>query len=146
MMTQPIQTFESLTSETTPAGGNALAKIGFSHNDRRLVEMEARYARAAVLADLISDGLVWAHGLYAKATAGLKAHLRLRAAEAQLFRMSDRELADLGLCRAEIQHAVREAAEAEEVVGETPLFKSEENPFVPANQNNNPAIFWAGRA
>lgn len=146
MMTQPIQTFESLTSETTPAGGNALAKIGFSFNDRRLVEMEARYARAAVVADMISDAVLWAHGLYAKATAGLKANLRLRAAEAQLFRMSDRELADLGLCRSDIQSAVRAAAEAEQAVGETPLFKSEENPHVPANQNNGPAIFWAGRA
>jgi len=148
MMTQPIQMFENLTSETAPAGGNALTKIGFSHTDRRLVEMQARYARAAAMADAISTGIVWAHGLYSQATAKLKANFRLRAAEAQLLRMSDRELSDLGLCRSDIPYAVRAAAaaEAEQVVGETPLFKSEEDPFVPANQNNGPAIFWAGRA
>jgi uncharacterized protein YjiS (DUF1127 family) len=146
MMTQPIQTFESLTSETTPAGGNALAKIGFSHADRRLVEMEARYARAAAVADVVSNGILWAYGVYSRATSALKANLRLRAAEAQLFRMADRELADLGLCRSEIPYAVRAAAEAEQAVGETPIFKAEEAPVVPANQNNGPAIFWAGRA
>ena len=42
---------------------------------------------------------------------GIKADLKLRAAEAQLHRMSDRELSDLGLCRADITFAVREAAE-----------------------------------
>ncbi|MBV8392262.1 MAG: DUF1127 domain-containing protein [Alphaproteobacteria bacterium] len=96
---------------------------------------------------MISNAVLWAHGLITKAAAGLKANFRLRAAEAQLFRMSDRELADLGLCRSEIPFAVREAAAAEQAaVGETPLFKSEEAPYVPANQNDNPAIFWAGRA
>lgn len=146
MMTQPIQTFESLTSETSPAGGNALAKIGFSHNDRRLVEMEARYARAAVVADMISNAVVWAHGLYTRTVGSLKANFRLRAAEAQLFRMSDRELADLGLCRSDIPFAVREAAEAEAAAGETPLYASTAEPAVAANQNQSPAIFWAGRA
>ena len=146
MMTQPIQMFENLTSETTPAGGNALAKIGFSHNDRRLVETEARYARAAATAEAISNALLWVHGVYSRATTALKANFRLRAAEAQLFRMADRELADLGLCRSDIPYAVRAAAEAEQAVGETPIFKAEEAPTVPANQNNGPAIFWAGRA
>ncbi len=108
--------------------------------------MHARYARAAAMADAISSGIVWVHGVYSQATAKLKANFRLRAAEAQLLRMGDRELADLGLCRSDIPYAVRAAAEAEQVVGETPLFKSEEDPFVPANQNNGPAIFWAGRA
>jgi uncharacterized protein YjiS (DUF1127 family) len=146
MMTQPIQMFENLTSETAPAGGNALTKIGFSHADRRLVEMQARYARAAAIADAISNGIMWVHGLYSRVSTTMKANFRLRAAEAQLLRMGDRELADLGLCRSDIPYAVRAAAEAEQVVGETPLFKSEEDPFVPANQNNGPAIFWAGRA
>ena len=40
----------------------------------------------------------------------VKADYKLRAAEAQLHRMSDRELADLGLCRGEIRFAVRDAA------------------------------------
>ncbi len=124
MMTQPIQIFKNLTSETTPAGGNALAKVGFSHADRRLVEMQARYARAAVVADALSDAVIWVHGTYKRLIASVKANMRLRAAEAQLFRMSDRELADLGLCRTDIQSAVREAAEAEATAGETPLIAS----------------------
>ena len=143
MMTQPIQMFENLTSETTPAGGNALTKIGFSHTDLRLVEMQARYARAAAMADAISTGIVWAHGLYSQATAKLKANFRLRAAEAQLYRMGDRELADLGLCRSDIPFAVREAAAVE---GMTPQFDAHSGTIAPANQNNGPAIFWAGRA
>ncbi|MBX9945360.1 MAG: DUF1127 domain-containing protein [Reyranella sp.] len=36
--------------------------------------------------------------------------LKLRAAEAQLLRMTDRELADLGLARSDIPFAVRETA------------------------------------
>jgi hypothetical protein len=146
MMTQPIQVFENLTSETSPAGGNALAKIGFSHDDRRLVEMEARYVRAAVVADMISNIVVWANGLYTRLVAGLKADFRLRAAETQLMRMSDRELADLGLCRSDIPFAVREAAAAETASGEAPHFAASEVPADAANQNNGPAIYWAGRA
>jgi hypothetical protein len=34
--------------------------------------------------------------------------MKLRAAEDQLMAMSDRELADIGLCRAEIPFAVRQ--------------------------------------
>ncbi|MDB5486375.1 MAG: hypothetical protein JWQ58_90, partial [Reyranella sp.] len=46
MMTQPIRTFKDLTSETAPAGGNAHSMIGFTFDDRRLLELRARYARA----------------------------------------------------------------------------------------------------
>ena len=35
MMTQPIQMFENLTSETAPAGGND-CQAGFTFADRRL--------------------------------------------------------------------------------------------------------------
>ena len=110
MMTQPIQTFENLTSETAPAGGNALTKLGFSFEDRRLIERRARYARAALLADILTDAILWVRRQVQRFTAAVKADFKLRAAEAQLFRMSDRELADLGLCRADIPFAVREAA------------------------------------
>src|SRR5258706_8081251 len=41
MMTQPIQMFENLTSETS-AGGNDLTKLGFSFHDRRLIESRPR--------------------------------------------------------------------------------------------------------
>ena len=53
----------------------------------------------------------------AASSPAIKADFKLRAAEAQLLRMSDRELADLGLSRGDITFAVREAAE-----GVTPQF------------------------
>jgi hypothetical protein len=142
MMTQPIQMFENLTSETSPAGGN-VAKTGFSHDDRRILELRARYARSQMLANVITDAILWVGRQYQRSTAALKADFRLRAAEAQLYRMGDRELADLGLCRGDIPFAVREAAAAE---GMTPQFDAHAGTIAPANQNNSPAIFWAGRA
>src|SRR6266851_3108166 len=108
MMTQPIQTFENLTSETS-AGGNGLTKLGFSLDDRRLIERRARYARAAWLADSLTEPLLWLSRPAKRVVEAIKADYKLRAAEAQLCRMSDRELADLGLSRAEIPFAVREA-------------------------------------
>lgn len=130
MMTQPIQVFENLTSETSPAGGNALTKMGFSFEDRRLIEREARFARAAVVADAVTDAVVWLRRQLNRLTAGIRADFRLRQAEAQLFRMSDRELSDLGLCRADIPFAVREANE-----GVMPQFDAVGGHVTPANQN-----------
>jgi len=130
MMTQPIQVFENLTSETSPAGGNALTKMGFSFEDRRLIEREARFARAAVVADAVTDALMWARRKANRLTAGIKANFRLREAEAQLSRMSDRELSDLGLCRADIHFAVRETNE-----GVMPQFDAVGDHVTPANQN-----------
>lgn len=130
MMTQPIQMFENLTSETAPAGGNALTKIGFSFEDRRLIEKQARYDRAAVMADGLTDALMWVSRIVGKLVAAVKADFRLRTAEAQLFRMSDRELSDLGLCRADIHFAVRETAE-----GVMPQFDAVSGHVTPANQN-----------
>jgi uncharacterized protein YjiS (DUF1127 family) len=130
MMTQPIQVFENLTSETSPAGGNALTKMGFSFEDRRLIEREARFARAAVVAETVTDALLWARRQFNRVTAGIKANFRLRNAEAQLFRMSDRELSDLGLCRADIHFAVREMNE-----GVMPQFDVVGEHATPANQN-----------
>ena len=46
MMTQPIQMFENLTSETSPAGGNDIAKTTLTFEERRILELRARYARA----------------------------------------------------------------------------------------------------
>ena len=91
MMTQPIQTFENLTSETS-AGGNDLTKLGFSSDDRRLIERRARLARAALLADSLTEGLMWLGRQAKRVVDAVKADYKLRAAEAQLFRMSDREL------------------------------------------------------
>ncbi len=115
MMTQPIQMFENLTSETAPAGGNAYVKTtlqtGSVLTDRRLIELRARYARAEVMANALGDAALWLGGLFGKLKAALRADIRLRHAESQLYRMSDRELADMGLCRADIAFAVREPAE-----------------------------------
>ena len=40
MMTQPIQMFENLTSETSPAGGNGISKTNRTFDERRLLEAE----------------------------------------------------------------------------------------------------------
>jgi Domain of unknown function (DUF1127) len=141
MMTQPIVIFKDLTSETARAGGN-VAKTGFSHVDRARLELNARYARSQMIADLLTDAIVWVAGQFQRSTAALKANFKLRAAEAQLYRMSDRELADLGLCRADIPYAVREAASE----GVSPEFVTHTAPVVAANRNTSPTLFWAGRA
>ena len=142
MMTQPIQTFENLTSETS-AGGNDLTKLGFSFEDRRLIDRRAAYARAALLADVLTEGLLWLNRKAKRVVEAVKADYKLRAGEAQLFRMSDRELSDLGLSRAEIPFAVREA----QVEGVMPEFDAAHAAAVSAaNRNERPAIFWAGRA
>ncbi len=130
MMTQPIQMFENLTSETAPAGRKDIAKAGFSFADRRMIELRARYARAELMANALGDGLLWLGRQYDRLLAGIKADLRLRAAEAQLFRMTDRELADLGLARGDIPFAVREAAE-----GLTPQIDAVTGGTIAVNQN-----------
>ena len=130
MMTQPIQMFENLTSETAPVGGNDVTKVGYSYEDRRLIELRARYARAEMMANTLGDAILWVGRQYNRAVAAIKADLKLRAAEAQLFRMTDRELADLGLCRADIPFAIREAAE-----GVTPQIDGVTGHMTPANQN-----------
>jgi uncharacterized protein YjiS (DUF1127 family) len=114
MMTQPI---------------HALTKRSFTSEDVRLFEHRARYLRAAMLACVLTDAVQWVRRQVRRFTAVVKAHSKLRAAEAQLHRMSDRELADFGLCRANIFFAVREA------VGETPQFDVATGPAIAANQN-----------
>ena len=108
MMTQPIRAFQDLESETAPAGGNT--KISMSFDDRRLLEMRARYARAELIADGLADAILWVGRQWRRLVEAVRADFRLRAAEAQLYRMTDRELADLGLARSDIPFAVREAA------------------------------------
>jgi hypothetical protein len=130
MMTQPIQMFESLTSETTPAGRNDTEMAGLTLADRRMIELRARYARAEFVADSLGDALLWIGRQYGRLVAGIKADFKLRAAEAQLLRMSDRELADLGLTRGDITFAVREAAE-----GFEPQIDAVTGNVVAANQN-----------
>jgi uncharacterized protein YjiS (DUF1127 family) len=125
MMTQPIQTFRDLSSET--ADGTGYGAYGFAHADRRRLEREARYARAIFMI----DAALWVGRLLKRAVAAVKADFRLRAAEAQLYRMSDRELSDLGLCRADIPFAVRETA----AEGVMPQFDVVAGHATPANQN-----------
>ena len=110
MMTQPIQMFENLTSETSPAGGNDIAKTTLSFEERRILELRARYARAEMVANGLADALLWLGRQFNRFVAAIRTDFKLRAAEAQLFRMSDRELADIGLCRGDIHFAIREPA------------------------------------
>ena len=130
MMTQPIRMFENLTSETAPAGRKDDVKAGFTLADRHMIELRARYARAEFVANALGDALLWIGRQYGRLVGGIKADLKLRAAEAQLFRMSDRELADLGLARGDIQFAVREAAE-----GIAPQIDAVTGTVIAANQN-----------
>jgi uncharacterized protein YjiS (DUF1127 family) len=129
MMTQPIQMFEDLTSETSPAGGNDITKTGLGVDQRRMIELRARYARAELLTNGIAVALSWVGGQYQRFVSAIKTDFKLRAAESQLLRMSDRELADLGLCRADIPFAVRET-----VHGELPEVDHVGH-ALPANQN-----------
>jgi uncharacterized protein YjiS (DUF1127 family) len=130
MMTQPIQMFENLTSETSPAGGNAFVKTAMTFEDRRMLELRARYARAEFVANGLADALVWVGRQYKRLVAAIKADFKLRAAESQLFRMSDRELADIGLCRGDIHFAVRESA-----AGVAPEINHVTHGALPANEN-----------
>ena len=107
-MTQPIRTVNNLSSETSPARGNDIAKFSLTYEERRLLDLRARYARAEVLANAFGDMILWLRRVFGRLTAGIKENHKLRAAETQLFRMTDRELSDLGLCRADIAFAVRE--------------------------------------
>ena len=130
MMTQPIQMFENLTSETMPAGRKDIATVGFTFEERRLLELRARYARAELMANSLGDALLWVGRRYSRLMAAIKADFKLRAAEAQLLRMTDRELSDLGLARGDIPFAVREAAE-----GLAPQFDTVTGGMIAANQN-----------
>jgi len=47
---------------------------------------------------------------YSRFVGAIKTDFKLRAAESQLHRMTDRELADIGLCRGDIPFAIRETA------------------------------------
>ena len=129
MMTQPIEKFQKLTTEVS-AGGNDLTKLGFSFDDRRVIERRAHFARAALIADGLTDALLWRGRQAKRVVEAIKADYRLRAAEAQLLRMSDRELADLGLSRTDIPFAVREAAH-----GIAPEISGYDAALHPANQN-----------
>jgi uncharacterized protein YjiS (DUF1127 family) len=130
MMTQPIRTFKDLTSETAPAGGNDIARFNLTFDDRRLLELRARYARAEAMANGLGDAILWLRRQFGRLTRGIKADLKLRAAESQLFRMTDRELADIGLCRSDIPFAVREVPH-----GIGPQFDTVSEPVTAANQN-----------
>ena len=130
MMTQPIQMFENLTSETTPSGRKDITLVGFTFEERRLLELRARYARAELVTNSLGDALLWLGRRFDRLVAGIKADFKLRASEAQLLRMTDRELADIGLARGDIPFAIREAAE-----GLAPQFDTVTGGTVAANQN-----------
>lgn len=130
MMTQPIQMFESLTSETMPAGRKDITLVGSAFEERRLLELRARYARAELMANALGDALLWVGRRCARLVAAIKTDLKLRASEAQLLSMTDRELADIGLARGDVRFAIREAAE-----GVAPQFDTVTGGMIAANQN-----------
>ena len=130
MMTQPIQMFENLTSETSPAGGNDITKATASFEERRMLELRARYARAEMMANSLGDAILWFGRQYGRIVSAIRNDFKLRAAESQLFRMSDRELADIGLCRGDIHFAVRETAQ-----GVAPEIDHVDHAPMAANQN-----------
>ena len=57
---------------------------------------------AELMANALGDAVLWMGRQWHRLVAGIKADFKLRAAEAQLLRMSDRELADIGLDRSDI--------------------------------------------
>ena len=129
MMTQPIRTVHNLSSETSPAERNDTTfELPLSFEDRRLLDLRARYARAEVLANALGDMILWLRRMFGRLTARIKENHKLRTAETQLNRMTDRELADLGLCRADIPFAIRETQ------GFRPQFEVAV-PVTAANQN-----------
>ncbi|MBY0319083.1 MAG: DUF1127 domain-containing protein [Reyranella sp.] len=75
-----------------------------------MLELRARYARAELVANGLADALLWLGRQYTRLVGAIKADFKVRAAESQLFRMSDRELADIGLTRGDIHFAIRESA------------------------------------
>ena len=128
MMTQPIRTFKELSSTAAPAGGNAKTALPF--DERRLLEMRARTARAQLLADAGMDALRWLGRLGRRLLGAVRTNFKLRAAEAELYRMTDRELADIGLSRPDIPFAVREHAH-----GVAPEVTGFDGALAAANQN-----------
>ena len=110
MMTQPIRTFETLASEPT-TGTFAAPKLALSFDERRRLEARARYARAEAFSEAIVNAGFWLVGRVKALVAAYKADMATRASEDQLRRMSDRELADIGLSRSDIEYAVRAHAE-----------------------------------
>jgi hypothetical protein len=128
-MTQPIRTFENLMSETA-TGGNDVAKFDLSFEPRRQLGLRARYARAELMMNGLGDVILWLGRKVGGLVDGVREDFKLRAAEAQLRRMSDHELADIGLCRADIPFAVREVAQ-----GAAPQFDTPAGAVSAANQD-----------
>lgn len=106
MMNQPIRTFETLTSEPV-ATKVATPKLAVGFEERQRLEARARYARAEMVSEAGVDAMLWIGRQIKALVARMKANARTRAAEDHLRRMSDRELGDLGITRADIQYAVR---------------------------------------
>ena len=79
------------------------------------------------MANSLGDAILWLGRQWHRLVAAIKADFKLRAAEAQLFRMSDRELADIGLCRGDISFAIREVAH-----GVAPEFERDSGPVTAA--------------
>ena len=129
MMTQPIRTLETLTSEQV-AAKFAQPKLALSFDEHRRIEARARYARAEAVSVAIVDAGFWLASKAKALIAWIRLDMQLRATEDQLRRMTDRELADLGLTRSDIEFAVRSYAE-----GVAPTIEAPSQSVAAANQN-----------
>jgi uncharacterized protein YjiS (DUF1127 family) len=129
MMTQPIRTFETLTSEPV-AKSFVQPKLALSFDERRRIEARAQYARAEAASVALVDAGFWVVNKIKAVIAWIKWDMKLRATEAQLHRMTDRELQDLGLTRSDITFAVRSHAE-----GVAPTIEAPSQSVAAANQN-----------
>jgi uncharacterized protein YjiS (DUF1127 family) len=130
MMTQPIRFFETLTSDSAAPQKFVQPKLALSFEERHRLEARARYARAQFASEALVDAMLWISNQTKKLVAWFKADMKLRAAEAQLLRMTDRELSDLGLTRSDIAFAVRSYVE-----GEAPMIEAPSASVAAANQN-----------
>jgi hypothetical protein len=130
MKSEAIRAFENLTSEIETMEQAKAFKMGMTYEDRHRLELDARTARAEMLAGHIVDGILWVRAQFHRLGDWFAAGQRLRIAERQLMSMDDRMLADLGLTRGDVPFAVRRAAE-----GDAPQFDEVTGYVAPANQN-----------
>ena len=130
MMTQHIRTFETLTSEPVATNKFAAPKLALSFEERRRLEARARYARAEMVSEAGVDAILWVARQVKALVAKMKENTRMRVAEDHLRRMSDRELSDLGITRADIEYSVRTSAE-----GVAPTIEAPTATAAVANQN-----------
>jgi uncharacterized protein YjiS (DUF1127 family) len=131
MITRPIQVSSNLTREAAVRGADTGYAVRRGLISGRPPQQEAGTRRVLFLIDA---GL-WLASALKRWGSALRANARMRAAEQQLYRMSNRELSDLGLCRGDIAVAVREGTVRDAATGVMPQVEAFAGYALPANQN-----------